>query len=193
VVFASIAARSRWYTSAVKAAGSSTLITESAIQLRVAEMAAQISNDYRGSSLTVVGILKGSFMFIADLIRQIDESIPIEVEFMTVWSYGDGTVSSGRLHIEQDIATPLEGREILLVEDIIDSGLTIGGVQRLLASRKPRSLRVATLLEKETGQPHNLTLDYIGFRIPNVFVVGYGLDAAQRFRNLREIRVLDAQ
>jgi len=177
----------------VKAVGGSTLITESAIQRRVVEMAAEISNDYRGTSVTVVGILKGSFMFISDLIRQIDESIPIEVEFMTVSSYGDAMVSSGRLHIEQDITTPLEDKDILLVEDIVDSGLTIGGVQRLLLSRKPRSLRIATLLEKETGQPHHLQLDYIGFRIPNVFVVGYGLDAAQRFRNLKEIRALDAE
>ena len=155
-------------------------------------MAAEISEDYRGRSLTVVGILKGSFMFIADLIRHIDASIAIEVEFMTVSSYGDGTVSSGHLRVDQDVQAPLEGKDVLLVEDIVDSGLTIAAVRDLLASRNPRSLRIASLLEKQTAHRHSLTLDYLGFQIPDVFVVGYGLDFAQHYRNLKEIHVLNA-
>jgi hypoxanthine phosphoribosyltransferase len=142
--------------------------------------------------LTVVGILKGSFIFIADLIRQIDAAIPLEVEFMTVSSYGDGTQSSGQLHISKDLETPLQGKDVLLVEDIIDTGLTATGVRDLLAFRGARTLRVAALIEKASARKHSLTLDYVGFRIPDRFVVGYGLDHAQHYRNLKEIRSLDA-
>ena len=155
-------------------------------------MASQISEDYRGRTLTVVGILKGSFVFIADLIRQIDTSIIVEVEFMTVSSYGDATTSSGFVRVDQDTQAPLQGKDVLLVEDIVDSGLTINAIRSLLAARNPRSLRIATLLEKQTDAGHSLKLDYVGFQIPNVFVVGYGLDVAQRYRNLKEIRVFDA-
>jgi hypoxanthine phosphoribosyltransferase len=156
-------------------------------------MAEHISGDYRNHSLTVIGVLKGSFVFIADLIRRIDPSIPIEVEFMAVSSYGDGTVSSGDIRIEQDISTSLQGKHVLLVEDIVDTGLTIDAVKELLISRNPESLRIAALLEKQMDRPHALILDYVGFRIPDVFVVGYGLDLAQRYRNLPEIRVLDVR
>jgi len=155
-------------------------------------MASRISDDYRGNSLTVVGILKGSFIFIADLIRLLDASIGIEVEFMTVSSYGDDTVSTGHVRVEQDTQASIQGKDVLLVEDIVDSGLTIGAVRDLLAARNPRSLRIATLLEKQIEPGHSVTLDYVGFHIPNVFVVGYGLDLAQRYRNLKEIRVLHA-
>ena len=171
---------------------SSVLISESAIQQRVAEMAARISEDYRGRSITAVGILKGSFIFIADLIRQLDASITVEVEFMTVSSYGGATVSSGRVRVEQDTQASLQGKNVLLVEDIVDSGLTISAIRDLLAARNPLSLRIATLLEKQIDPPHAVALDYVGFQIPNVFVVGYGLDLAQRYRNLKEIRVLNA-
>jgi hypoxanthine phosphoribosyltransferase len=175
-----------------KAAGS-ILISAEAIQRRVSEMGVKISDDYRNGSLTVIGVLKGSFIFIADLIRHIDASIPLEIEFMAVSSYGDETVSSGDIRIEQDISTSLQGKDVLLVEDIVDTGLTIDAVKELLVSRNPRSLRIAALLEKEMDRPHSLSLDYVGFRIPDVFVVGYGLDLAQRYRNLPEIRVLDAR
>lgn len=180
------------YTTAVNTDSSSVLISESAIQQRVAEMASRISEDYRGRPLTIVGILKGSFIFIADLIRQIDVAIAVEVEFMTVSSYGDGTISSGHVRVEQDTQAPLQGKDVLLVEDIVDSGLTIAAVRDLLTARNPRSLRIATLLEKQTDPGHSLELDYVGFQIPNLFVVGYGLDLAQRYRNLKEIRVLNA-
>ena len=169
------------------------LISELEIQHRVAEMGARISDDYRGQAITVVGILKGSFIFIADLIRHIDPAIPIELEFMSVSSYGSGTTSSGKLCIGQDIETPLEGKDLLIVEDIVDTGLTIARIRDLLASRQAASIRIATLLEKQTGRGHPLTLDYVGFKIPDRFVVGYGLDFAQRYRNLKEIRVFDAQ
>jgi hypoxanthine phosphoribosyltransferase len=169
------------------------LISELEIQRRVAEMGARISEDYRGRKITVIGILKGSFVFIADLTRQIDPSIPIEVEFMTVSSYGNGTTSSGELRIEQDIGTSLEGKDVLLLEDIVDTGLTISKVRGLLASRGVHSIRIATLLVKESDHAQPLTLDYVGFKIPKQFVVGYGLDFAQQYRNLKEIRIFDAQ
>jgi hypoxanthine phosphoribosyltransferase len=176
----------------MKAAEGAVLISDREIQRRVAEMGDRISEDYRGRAVTVVGILKGSFIFIADLIRQIDPEIPVEVEFMTVSSYGNGTTSSGEVRIEHDIGSPVEGRDLLIVEDIVDTGLTIARIRDLMASRGAASIRIATLLEKETARGHQLTLDYIGFKIPDRFVVGYGLDSAQRYRNLKEIRVLDA-
>jgi len=176
----------------MKRAASAVLISETDIQRRVSEMGAQISRDYKGGSLIVVGILKGSFIFIADLIRSIDDSILLEVEFMTASSYGAETVSSGELHIGQDVSGSVSGKDVLLVEDIVDSGLTLGAVRKLLASRNPRSLRIAALIEKESSRRQPLALDYVGFHIPDVFVVGYGLDFAQHYRNLKEIRVLDA-
>jgi hypoxanthine phosphoribosyltransferase len=174
-------------------AASAVLIPEADIQRRVSEMGAQISQDYTRGSLTVVGILKGSFIFIADLIRSINPSILVEVEFMTASSYGDATVSSGELHIEQDLSTPIAGKDVLLVEDIVDSGLTLGAVRDLLKSRNPRSLRIAALIDKESSRRQPVALDYVGFHIPDLFVVGYGLDFAQHYRNLKEIRVLDAE
>ena len=171
----------------------SVLISELEIQQRVAEMGAQISEDYKGRSLAVVGILKGSFIFIADLIRHIDPSIPVEVEFITVNSYGSGTVSSGELRMDRNIEISLEGKDVLLVEDIVDTGLTLEGVRDLLTSRNARTVRIATLIEKESARRQPLRLDYMGFRIPDVFVVGYGLDFAQQYRNLKEIHILDAQ
>src|SRR4030095_547434 len=150
----------------MKRAASAVLISDADIQRRVSEMGAQISRDYKGGSLTVVGILKGSFIFIADLIRSIDPSILIEVEFMTASSYGEGTVSSGELRIEQDLSVPISGKDVLLVEDIVDSGLTLGAVRELLASRHPRSLRIAALVEKESSRRQPVKLDYVGFHIP---------------------------
>jgi len=177
----------------MKRASSAVLIPEADIQRRVSEMGAQISQDYAGGSLTVVGVLKGSFIFIADLIRSIDASILVDVEFMTASSYGDATVSSGELHIEQDLSAPISGKDVLLVEDIVDSGLTLGAVRDLLKSRNPRSLRIAALLEKESSRRQPVVLDYVGFHIPDLFVVGYGLDFAQHYRNLKEVRILDSE
>jgi hypoxanthine phosphoribosyltransferase len=176
----------------MEGAATSVLISEADIQRRVNELGAQISDSYRGGSLIVVGILKGSFIFIADLIRAIDPSVLLEVEFMTASSYGQARASSGEVRIEQDLARPIAGKDVLLVEDIVESGLTLVAVKKLLDSRNPRSLRIAALVEKESARRQPVSLDYVGFQIPNVFVVGYGLDHAQHYRNLREIRVLHA-
>jgi hypoxanthine phosphoribosyltransferase len=176
----------------MKDSSGTVLISEADIQRRVSEMGAQISLDYKSGALTVVGILKGSFIFVADLIRSIDPSILLDVEFMRASSYRDGTVSSGEVRIEQDLSGPIAGKDVLLVEDIVDSGLTLGAVRELLASRNPRSLRIAALIEKESSRRQPVALDYVGFHIPDVFIVGYGLDFAQHYRNLKEIRVLDA-
>ena len=169
-----------------------TLLSESTIQRRIEEMAAAISSDYRGSSLTVVGVLKGSFLFVADLIRRIDPSIPIEVDFITVSSYGSGTGSSGEIRIRKDVDVPLAGKDVLLVEDIVDSGRTLSRLRDFLATRGTQSIRVATLLEKPAARKYAGGLDYVGFQIPDKFVVGYGMDHAERYRNLPEIRILDA-
>jgi hypoxanthine phosphoribosyltransferase len=176
----------------MKDSAGAVLISEADIQRRVSEMGGQISLDYKSGALTVVGILKGSFIFLADLIRSIAPSIVVDVEFMKASSYRDGTVSSGEVRIEQDLSGPIAGKDVLLVEDIVDSGLTLAAVRELLASRNPRSLRIAALIEKESSRRQPVTLDYVGFHIPDVFVVGYGLDFAQHYRNLKEIRVLDA-
>jgi hypoxanthine phosphoribosyltransferase len=177
----------------MKSAPYSVMISEQEIQRRVAEMGEEISRDYRGHAVTVVGVLKGSFIFISDLIRRIDPSILVEVDFMSVSSYDNRTVSSGQVRIEQDLERTVEGKDVLLVEDIVDSGLTLSAVKELMMSRKPQSLRIAALLEKQVTQRPPVTLDYVGFRIPDVFVVGYGLDFAQHYRNLREICILNAE
>lgn len=175
----------------MKTAMGTTLITQGEIQRRIAELGAQISKDYLGSEITFVGILKGSFVFLADLIRSISPDIPIEVDFMSVSSYGDSTTSSGTVHIEKDLGIPVSGRHIIIVEDIVDSGLTLLHVHNILSGRGARSLRVAALLEKPGNSKYDRPVDYIGFKIPNKFVVGFGLDYAQRYRNLPDIRVLD--
>jgi hypoxanthine phosphoribosyltransferase len=167
------------------------LITEDEIRRRITDMGRQISNDFAGRGVTFVGILKGSFIFLADLIRAVSSEIPVEVDFMSVSSYGDATTTSGTIHIEKDLGISIEDKDIIIVEDIVDTGLTLLHVYNILSSRGARSLRVATLLEKPGNSKYDKPLDYVGFRIPNKFVVGFGLDFAQRYRNLPEIRVLD--
>jgi hypoxanthine phosphoribosyltransferase len=167
------------------------LITEEEIRGRIGEIGRQISKDYAGRTATLVGILKGSFIFIADLIRAISPEVPVEVDFMSVASYGNSTTTSGTVHIEKDLAISIEDKDVIIVEDIVDSGLTLLHVYNILSARGARSLRVATLLEKPGNSKYDRPLDYIGFKIPNKFVVGFGLDYAQRYRNLSDIRVLD--
>lgn len=167
------------------------LVSSEEIRRRTKEIGNQISAEYAGRSVTLVGILKGSFIFLADIIRNISPEIPVEVDFMSVSSYGDSTSSSGTIVIEKDIEVKIEGREIIIVEDIVDSGLTLTHVYRILGDKGARSIRVATLLEKPGNSKYEGHLDYVGFQIPNSFVVGYGLDFAQRYRNLPDIRVLD--
>jgi hypoxanthine phosphoribosyltransferase len=167
------------------------LISEDQIRHRIAEMGQQISRDYAGRTVTFVGILKGSFIFLADMIRAVSPEIPVEVDFMSVSSYGDATTTSGTIHIEKDLGIPIEGKDVIIVEDIVDTGLTLLHVYNILSARGARSLRVAALLEKPGNSKYEGPLDYIGFQIPNKFVVGFGLDYAQRFRNLSDIRVLN--
>src|SRR5215471_929910 len=175
----------------MKTALGTILINEKDIQRRIVELGHQISKDFAGRTVTVVGILKGSFVFLADLIRAISPEIPVEVDFMSVSSYGDSTTTSGTIHIEKDLGIPIEGKEVIIVEDIIDTGLTLLHVYNILSGRGARSLRVAALLKKPGKSAYDGPLEYIGFKIPNKFVVGFGLDYAQRYRNLPEIRVLD--
>ena len=170
--------------------GKSVLISEREIQRRVAEMGVKISEDYKGQSLSVVGVLKGSFIFIADLIRNIDPAIPVEIDFMTVSSYGSGTRSSGELRIERDVEGSLEGKNVLLVEDIVDSGRTLNRLMALLGKRAPRSLEICALLHKHIAAELEYETKFIGFDAPHEFLVGYGLDHAENFRHLPYIASL---
>ena len=173
------------------AALGTVLVSREDIQCRIAELGRQISQDYAGKTITIVAVLKGSFVFLADLIRQFDPGIPVEVDFMAVSSYGDSTSSSGTVHIEKDLEVSIEGKDVIIVEDIVDSGLTLHNVHNILSGRGARSLRVAALLEKPGNSRYKGALDYLGFQIQDQFVVGYGLDFAQKFRNLPDIRVLN--
>jgi hypoxanthine phosphoribosyltransferase len=175
----------------MKAGLGTILISEDRIRTRIAEIGQQISRDYAGRTVTFVGILKGSFIFMADMIRAVSPEIPVEVDFMSVSSYGDATTTSGTIHIEKDLVVTIEGKDVIIVEDIVDTGLTLLHVYNILSARGARTLRVAALLEKPGNSKYDRPLDYIGFQIPNKFVVGFGLDYAQKFRNLSDIRVLD--
>jgi hypoxanthine phosphoribosyltransferase len=165
-----------------------TLIAADAIATRVAELGREITRDKQGEDLVVISVLKGSFMFCADLIRHID--LPLHVEFLGVRSYGDSTETSGEVQITADVSHRLEGKDVLLVEDIVDTGLTLKFLLDLLARRSPRSLKLAALLHKPSRTRVPVQIDYLGFSIEDVFVVGYGLDHAQRHRNLPYVGVV---
>ena len=158
------------------------------LQRRVGELAAEISRDYAGKDLVLVGVLKGAVFFLSDLMRQL--SIPVEVDFMAVASYGSATKSSGVVRILKDLDAAIEGRDVLIVEDIVDSGLTLQYLMRNLAGRNPRSLEVCALLIKPERQKVELPTRYVGFQIPNRFAIGYGLDYAERYRNLPYVAAL---
>ncbi len=175
----------------MKTALGTVLITEEEIRRRISEIGRQISCDYAGRQVTMVGILKGSFVFLADMIRAISPEVPVELDFIAVSSYGDATKTSGTIHIEKDLGISIHGKDVIIVEDIVDTGLTLLHVYNILSARGARSLRVAALLEKPGNSKYDRSLDYVGFKIPNKFVVGFGLDYAQRYRNLPDIRVLD--
>jgi len=164
------------------------LVTREQLAQRVKELGQQISEDYFGKDLTVIGILKGSVLFMSDLIREIN--VPMNIDFMSVSSYGSGTESSGNVRILKDLDSNISGRHVLIVEDIIDSGLTMKYLLNNLASRGAASLRVCTLLDKPERRLVPIKADYTGFDIPNEFVVGYGLDYSQLYRNLPDIGVL---
>ncbi len=164
------------------------LITEQELRRRIAELGEQISNDYQGRPLLLVAILKGSVLFMADLMRAIH--IPHSIDFMATSSYGSGTQSSGVVRILKDLDEPIEGKDVLLVEDIIDTGRTLDYLLRILEERHPNSLRVCALLDKRERREVDVPVHYVGFTIPNEFVIGYGLDYAQIYRNLPFIGVL---
>ena len=165
------------------------LLTEDQIQTRIAELGLQISNDMAGRQLTLVSVLKGSLPFMADLMRAI--SLPLRIDLMEVSSYGGtSTESSGLVRILKDLSATIEGEDVLIVEDIIDTGLTLNYLIRYLRGKKPASLRICTLLDKPARRLVEIDVDYTGFTIPDQFVVGYGLDYDQRFRNLPFVGVL---
>jgi hypoxanthine phosphoribosyltransferase len=165
------------------------LIDEETLAARVKELGAEVSVDYEGRDLLLIGVLKGAVFFMADLMRHL--TVPCEVDFMAISSYGDATDSSGIVRILKDLDINIEGRDVLVVEDIIDSGLTLSYLIRNLESREPASLEVCALLTKPTRREIDVPVRYVGFEIPNKFVVGYGLDFAERYRNLPYVGVLD--
>ncbi len=172
----------------VKSAVGEILIDEEPLQARIAELGAEISSDYAGRDLLLVGVLKGAVFFLADLMREL--SVPCEIDFMAISSYGAGTDSSGVVRILKDLDMNIAGRDVLVVEDIIDSGLTLSYLMRSLTARKPASLEVCTLLTKPERREVDVPVRYVGFEIPNKFVIGYGLDFDQRYRNLPYVAVL---
>jgi hypoxanthine phosphoribosyltransferase len=172
----------------LSAAVSEILIEEETLQGRIAELGASISDDYRGQDLLLIGVLKGAIFFMADLMRSIE--IPCEVDFMAISSYGAGIDSSGVVRILKDLDVSIEGRNVLVVEDIIDSGLTLSYLLRNLEAREPASLEVCALLTKPERRENDVSCRYVGFEIPNRFVIGYGLDFAERYRNLPFVGVL---
>jgi hypoxanthine phosphoribosyltransferase len=164
------------------------LLDEEAVQSRVAELGAEISADYEGRDLLLVGVLKGAVFFMADLMRRL--TVPCEIDFMAISSYGAATDSSGVVRILKDLDVNIAGRDVLVVEDIIDSGLTLCYLMRNLKARRPGSLEICALLTKPERREIDVPVRYVGFEIPNKFVIGYGLDFAERYRNLPYIGVL---
>ena len=164
------------------------LLSEDEILRRVQELGQQISNDYRGEEITIVCVLKGAVVFLADLLRSLD--VPTDLDFARISSYGDGTESTGVVEVLQRPTTDIEGRHVLIVDDIVDSGLTLRHLKRSLLVEKPASLKLCVLLNKVGRRIEDVEMDYVGFEIPNEFVVGYGLDYAGRYRGLRYIATL---
>ncbi|HUZ27896.1 MAG TPA: hypoxanthine phosphoribosyltransferase [Solirubrobacteraceae bacterium] len=164
------------------------LVSAEDLDRRISELAQEISRDYQGRDLVLVGVLKGAVFFLSDLMRRLD--VPVEVDFMAVASYGSATKSSGVVRILKDLDAAIEGRDVLIVEDIVDSGLTLQYLLRNLAGRDPRSLEVCALLIKPERQKVELPTRYVGFEIPNRFAIGYGLDYGERYRNLPYVAAL---
>ena len=165
-----------------------TLFSQDEIDRRLDELAAEINRDYAGKEPMLISVLRGSFVFMADLTRKI--TLPCTVDFMAVSSYGKGTTSSGQVQITKDLSDDIEGKDILVVEDILDSGNTLSYLMKLLQARHPASIRLCTLLDKPERRVVPVQADYVGFTIPDEFVVGYGLDYAEKYRNLPYIGVL---
>ena len=167
------------------------LISEQQIADRVRELGAEIDRDYQDGPIHLVGILKGAIMFHADLARAITR--PVRIDFIGISSYGKGKTSSGEVRVTRDLDTSIEGMDILIVEDIVDSGVTLNYLTQVLQTRKPKSVRIATLLDKPDRRMRPVEVRYVGFTIPDEFVVGYGLDFAENYRNLRDVCVLEEE
>ena len=163
------------------------VVTEADLHARIAEIGRQITEDYEGRPPLLVGVLKGAFVFMSDIARAI--GLPVEFDFMAISSYGSATKTSGVVRIVKDLELDLTGRHVIVVEDIIDSGLTLSYLRRNLMARNPASLEICALLVREGQQTADLDLKYVGFTIPPAFVIGYGLDVAERYRNLPDVRV----
>ena len=166
------------------------LVQQDDLTHRVRELGQEVSRDYEGRELLMVGVLKGAIFFLSDLMRELD--VPCEVDFMAVASYGSSTDSSGIVRILKDLDAPIEGRHVLVVEDIVDSGLTLSYLLRTLHARNPATLEVCALLTKPERRKVDLPIRYVGFEIPNRFAIGYGLDHAERYRNLPYVAALEA-
>lgn len=164
------------------------LIRHAAIEKRVRSVARHITRDFKGQRVHLIGVLKGACIFLSDLVREIN--LETSIDFIAVSSYGRGKDSSGQVRLLKDLDTSIKGLNVILVEDILDTGLTVNYLLRVLKQRKPKSLRVAALLDKPSRRLQPVKADYVGFKIPNEFVVGYGLDYAERFRNLKDVCVL---
>lgn len=165
------------------------LYTEEQLQKRVAELGAAITRDYQGEEVLMVCTLRGASIFFCDLIRHID--LDVKLDFIATSSYGTDTKSSGEVRLTKDLSGPIAGKNVIIVEDIIDSGLTLKYLKRLFEARAPKSIKICTLLDKPEGRKTVLEGDYVGFTVPDAFVVGYGLDYAERYRNLPDVCVLD--
>lgn len=164
------------------------LIDEDILQAKIKELGAQIAEDYKGKDLLLICVLKGAVVFVSDLMKRID--IPLEIDFMAVSSYGSDTKSSGVVRILKDLNKGIEGRNLLIVEDIIDSGLTLSYLIENLKARGPESVEICTILDKPDRRKANINIKYTGFQVPDEFVVGYGLDYAEKYRNLPYVAIL---
>ena len=167
------------------------IVTQEEMRARIKELGKQIANDYTGKDLVLIGVLKGAYAFYADLARAI--GIPLRVDFLIVTSYGGQSKTSGQVKVITELTEDIKGKDVLLVEDIVDSGLTVQYLIKTLTKHKPRSVKVCTLLSKPERRTIDVSLEYIGFKIPNKYVVGYGLDYQQKYRNLPYLAVLDVE
>ncbi|HXT87179.1 MAG TPA: hypoxanthine phosphoribosyltransferase [Verrucomicrobiae bacterium] len=165
------------------------LLRHAAIQQRVAAVAREITRDFPGERVHLIGVLKGACIFLADLIREIE--LDTSIDFMAVASYGKNKESSGQVRLNKDLDSNISGLNVILVEDILDTGLTLSYLRRILLERQPKTLKIAALLDKPSRRIQDIEADYVGFTIPNEFVVGYGLDYGERYRNLKDVCVLD--
>ena len=167
------------------------IVTQEQMRARIRELGKQITADYAGKDFVLVGVLKGAYAFYADLARQI--RIPMRVDFLMVTSYGSGLKTSGKVKMVTELTEDIKGKDVLLVEDIVDSGLTAQYLFKALGKKKPQSLKVCTLLSKQDRRVTDVTIDYVGFKIPNKYVIGYGLDYQQKYRNLPYLAALDVE